>query len=137
MMKKFRVIPLFLALLTLASCGGGTVTPDDGTKSTDVGGSDSEVPSQTAVFNLESSGIEIKNYFSGGGQVVSKNSSGDLEIAMNSERNVELATKAIEIIIDKERDPDGRAVRRAERRKLVGGDLVVLERRCALPFVGA
>lgn len=40
-------------------------------------------------------------YFAGGGQVLSKSKSGDYEIAFNTERNVRLATEALQISIDK------------------------------------
>jgi hypothetical protein len=40
-------------------------------------------------------------YFAGGGQVVAKDQKGDLSVAYNTERNIQLATKALEIAFDK------------------------------------
>lgn len=40
-------------------------------------------------------------YFAGGGQVVAKDPSGDLSVAYNTERNIQLAIKALEIAFDK------------------------------------
>ena len=39
-------------------------------------------------------------YFAGGGRVVEKDANGELSIAFNTERNIELATKGLEIAID-------------------------------------
>lgn len=40
-------------------------------------------------------------YFAGGGQVTAKDANGNLSIAYNTERNIQLATKALQIAIDK------------------------------------
>lgn len=40
-------------------------------------------------------------YFAGGGQVVSKSATGELSIAYNTERNIQLATEALKIAFDK------------------------------------
>ncbi|MGN1129587.1 MAG: hypothetical protein ACI4T6_11625 [Candidatus Flemingiibacterium sp.] len=40
-------------------------------------------------------------YFAGGGQVTSKNKSGELDISYNTERNIRLATEALQISMDK------------------------------------
>ena len=50
---------------------------------------------------LSQDGCSWMMYFAGGGQVTSKSKSGDYEIAFNTERNVRLATEALQISIDK------------------------------------
>ncbi|MCQ2432323.1 MAG: extracellular solute-binding protein [Clostridia bacterium] len=46
-------------------------------------------------------GNSFMMYFAGGGTVVEKDANGDYQVVMNSQRNIELASKALEISIDK------------------------------------
>ena len=49
---------------------------------------------------LSEEGCAYMMYFSGGGEVTTMNKSGELEISFNSERNVELAAKALRVATD-------------------------------------
>lgn len=49
---------------------------------------------------MSQDGASWMMYFAGGGRVVEKDANGDLSIAFNTERNIELATKGLEIAID-------------------------------------
>ena len=50
---------------------------------------------------LSQNGFSWMMYLSGGGQIVDKDQNGDLYVAYNTERNVRLATAALDIAIDK------------------------------------
>ena len=67
---------------------------------TDLNG-DSEMNYEDRWGFFSQDGCSWMMYFAGGGQVTSKSKSGEYEIAFNTERNVRLATEALQISIDK------------------------------------